>query len=1077
MKKILFIALIFSYYTLALGNTNFFVQTSGGKCYPDFLSINGPMSYPDIYTNMSEYGNDLDEFKKPCSPAVYNLGSSACLASGPFKPIENFVPSSTGGNCGSGKACYCELISSNHLLPLSCNPSASITSFQTCYFSSGQNSLAYKNSSSCNGGICYRIPKDPIAYGNIIQFYSTNSSSPPPITTSDLSDIANNNGGICLPEFKCEPKPLGHNMEKRTLDVCAEGFEEEEIEGKTVCINPSYRSEIIVPDEIDFEVEQSSCSMIALEMFDGEISDDQSFLDLMKPLPAGKLKVSPALLKYTNYNRYLSSLEWLWGKADSRHVTSPSGQLHERMKLGGYAKKAMKEYEVFRRYINVFKEYELDKIFKEVEETLEEANEDPTVTIDPLITLRAQVQAMEKMQNILPLEIEITKNLLGGEDYINSLLLETGSEPSYGSLFNDNKTKMEYKRSLAYLRDASSSLGSSMWERRTKGSRTCPSRWRPWAADDIGCKKLNNEALECKPTPGLMETFLSIPILGPVLHLASFGTITIVTGLTDLVIDFFSEANPKLVNIKRCIDESIEVAGSVYQDSENLNGKFINSIYPNSLLNTSSTVTRQTSGNFFGHRVKIASRNDFIDLLKRKYKNYANERPDTFNSDEIDLLVSKFAGVDLLNGVIPEPSFLNSYIVPGKIEDLKNHKLSLTPLEYIFYRNLIQNPEESSIYVTKSDIDEFKANDENFSDTLKDETFKLMGESLYSNFLKMHFTRKQNQYHTSEVVGGAGFYNIGSSHGDAGETLGYIKELYAMTEYIYKYQIGLMNGYREQINCLNDRISESSNSIDGNSLNGGGIVVQSGDLELLELTAGKISAISSKIGKINGPKPSDGKSIIKDINSAKGTKVSSNDPSEKNIQGNENKSSSTVSSFEGKQKNLAKKLSGFRNKKLAKISKLKNIQPAQIKDSNDMLYEALVPVVNSISKNPKTASKLSSLNLGKQKSKKAKKNKNPKTKGKTKSSSIKATDDEEKLKNISFSIGGDGYGNKNKNRTKQNIAENKKILSYIKKNKNKFNPNDKDTLFNIVSKAYVRAGMPRVLETKSRVVPTLQKKR
>ena len=94
---------------------------------------------------------------------------------------------------------------------------------------------------------------------------------------------------------------------------------------------------------------------------------------------------------------------------------------------------------------------------------------------------------------------------------------------------------MEYKRSLAYLRDASSSLGTSMWERRKKNDRTCPSRWRPWAADDIGCKKLNNSSLECKPTPGLLETFLSMPILGPILHLASFGTITIVAGISDLV--------------------------------------------------------------------------------------------------------------------------------------------------------------------------------------------------------------------------------------------------------------------------------------------------------------------------------------------------------------------------------------------------------------------------------------------------------------------------------------------------------------------------------------------------------------
>ena len=299
-------------------------------------------------------------------------------------------------------------------------------------------------------------------------------------------------------------------MEKRTLDVCADGFEEEEIEGKTVCVNPHYRSEIIVPDEITFRVEGNSCSMIALEMFDGEISEDQSFVDLTGPLPEGKVKVSPALIKYTNYNRYLSSLEWLWGKANSRHVTNPSSQINEKIKLGRFSQKTMEQYEIVRRYINTVKEVELDKIFKDVQDKLEEGNLDPTITIDPQLPFRAQVQAMEKMRDLLPLEIESTKNLLGGENYINLLGMETGTEPSYSTLFQDNKSLEPYKNSLAYLRDASSSLGKSLWERRTSSSRSCPSRWRPAATDEIGCRKSNNTQIECKPQPGLIETFLEI---------------------------------------------------------------------------------------------------------------------------------------------------------------------------------------------------------------------------------------------------------------------------------------------------------------------------------------------------------------------------------------------------------------------------------------------------------------------------------------------------------------------------------------------------------------------------------------
>ena len=167
-------------------------------------------------------------------------------------------------------------------------------------------------------------------------------------------------------------------------------------------------------------------------------------------------------------------------------------------------------------------------------------------------------------------------------------------------------------------------------------------------------------------------------------------------------------------------------------------------------------------------------------MFRTKYEEYANSAPNAFSQDEIDFLDSKYSDVRLLAGGISSPVELNEIINSGSIDGMKNHKISMTPSEYIFYRTMIENPQNVTIFIDKSDIDEFKANDQNFADKLKRETFKFMGETLYSNFLKMHFTRKQSQYHTSEVVGGAGFYNIPSAYGDTGETLGYIKELYAM---------------------------------------------------------------------------------------------------------------------------------------------------------------------------------------------------------------------------------------------------------------------------------------------------------
>ena len=95
--------------------------------------------------DMNSYMLDLEEFKRPCSQFDYSMGgASSCLESGVFRPLKRYVPNESGGNCGTRRACYCELISSSHLLPLSCKPTVDITNFQSCYFSEDQGHLPIK---------------------------------------------------------------------------------------------------------------------------------------------------------------------------------------------------------------------------------------------------------------------------------------------------------------------------------------------------------------------------------------------------------------------------------------------------------------------------------------------------------------------------------------------------------------------------------------------------------------------------------------------------------------------------------------------------------------------------------------------------------------------------------------------------------------------------------------------------------------------------------------------------------------------------------------------------------------------
>ena len=81
------------------------------------------------------------------------------------------------------------------------------------------------------------------------------------------------------------------------------------------------------------------------------------------------------------------------------------------------------------------------------------------------------------MKNINEVEIINLQLLLGGVPYTQSL--KNNPDISHGDLFEINKDENLYKKSLAYLKDASSSISRSSFEKvNSKHGTSCPSVWR-----------------------------------------------------------------------------------------------------------------------------------------------------------------------------------------------------------------------------------------------------------------------------------------------------------------------------------------------------------------------------------------------------------------------------------------------------------------------------------------------------------------------------------------------------------------------------------------------------------------------
>ena len=483
--KILCLSLLFS--QMVLSQTNYYVQGKGQLCSPNFF-WNRHVSHlsKDKDTDKNEYDELIKLYEKPCLLSEQTNMShvdSICLNLSPFKSINSYVPTSFSGsnNCSSGKVCYCKLKDDDYFLPLYCKVPSGNKNFKECSFSQNEVFAGIKQSNACSSTeLCYRIPKlsnsfdgeVELALKNIQKIFQNKETGNHQVTLAKLRSLSNDgNKGFCLARSRCESVPLGHNMVLQKEDVCADGLEIEEIDNQMVCVDPNFRSEVEVPDAIEFILDESNCSVFGMEIIDGEYSKADNFQNLMLPLPDGKIRVSPALITYANYDRYLKSLQWLWGHASSPHALNPDNELPQEIsKIGVRAKKAFYEFDVIQRYINTFKFKELTESFNKVKQELEAQQEDITDLADPQFAENFQIESNKKLKDIIPFEIQAYRKLLGGTKYINSLEISEGSK-SEGKLLDENISDSKYKYSLGFLKDGSGSIGSSMWERKPKKKR------------------------------------------------------------------------------------------------------------------------------------------------------------------------------------------------------------------------------------------------------------------------------------------------------------------------------------------------------------------------------------------------------------------------------------------------------------------------------------------------------------------------------------------------------------------------------------------------------------------------------
>ena len=168
-----------------------------------------------------------------------------------------------------------------------------------------------------------------------------------------------------------------------------------------------------------------------------------------------------------------------------------------------------------------------------------------------------------------------------------------------------------------------------------------------------------------------------------------------------------------------------------------------------------------------------------------------------------------FPSPEMLKDPVDLNNLINKEVFLG---DLRNMNLGMTEQEFLIRENIVKN-NKINLHSKKDELENFRSNSGNVD--LKDAAINTISETLSDLLIKMHFARYDEVYGTDRILGAVKpYYHYKNKTNDvtAGKALGYIDEVHATAEYLYKYHLGLFEGQEKMISCLNKKINDLNRS-------------------------------------------------------------------------------------------------------------------------------------------------------------------------------------------------------------------------------------------------------------------------
>lgn len=765
--------------------------------------------------------------------------------------IENQIFAIAGNvdGCEENGLCFCSdnmsPPKSHYLKPVSCiSPITDSTVLEECELQPTAKFI--QEVEGCNGDRrCYRLNSQDemtliITKKRIDSAFGNNT-----ITKSYINELNSNNRGVCLPTATCVPQKLSIGMTLRKEDKCEDSLVEIGEHPDRLCADQALANIVEkMPHEIKFSLDPDSCEIKGFEynkkgeliydplgirerekntsglVYVGEAEqiiknspnkDEVSFYPGQENVPDDqKLKIiSVTDYKNMTFSKVLRGMEWLWGQASSdsmnlNWLTSNRVKLH----LGKQAKGAFQKYQVSRRLSEIIQTIETKKIFDVVQEEV-----DPEA--EPLAAVKSQILSLEVYQKLLHVELLGLRDLLGGKDFWDSVNSDSFDKSSNKDLFTHFKNDPDYENSLAYLKNASGSLSSGLWNRRTDGKPKCP-----WT-DGCAFKDCNGDKVYCKDR----------------------YTQECEKGDDTFNMDLSGTNGGHKYLIRLCAEEEIKIS-DIVQHGKAFNGSLVNAFYPKSL-----TVGAKGSKFHIADGYEFSSMEKLIENMKTGLKQYTNRNMQPLSNDPVEQLenlsefqiaqnyIEEYNNFDDLPALSYNSGEINN-MINGEYScafgsNLKHVNLKFTAEEYLVREKNEGLNSPVSLQLTQGEIinlrEENNKDDKNplkFDELLNDSSVDYLSRTMVDIFIKMHFTMFQEQWRndgSSGLLGGAGFWRNASGTVDFktdwtwgtdaqvgdkdGQTLGYIDEIYLMVEYMYKYRAGLLDGFGKQLTCLKEKVT------------------------------------------------------------------------------------------------------------------------------------------------------------------------------------------------------------------------------------------------------------------------------